>query len=54
MTDAPQDKKNQSLVIAVILVLALGAAYYFYEQSRKETIIDINIGGKQISAEIER
>ncbi len=52
MTDTPQ--KNQNLVIAVIIVLALGAAYYFYDQSRKETVLDVNIGGKQITAEIER
>ncbi|HQX27560.1 MAG TPA: hypothetical protein PKX38_06450 [Alphaproteobacteria bacterium] len=52
MTDTPQ--KNQNLVIALIVVLALAAGYYFYEQNNKETVLDVNIGGKQIKAEIER
>lgn len=52
MTDTPQ--KNQNLIIAVIVVLALAAGYYFYEQNNNETVLDVNIGGKQIKAEIER
>ncbi len=51
MTDVPQ--KNQNLIIAVVLVLALVAGYYFYQESRKETVLDVNIGGKQIKAEIQ-
>ncbi|MGB4106434.1 MAG: hypothetical protein WBK55_01405 [Alphaproteobacteria bacterium] len=52
MTDAPQ--KNQNIIIAVIVVVALAAGYYFYEQNQKETVLDVNIGGKQIKAEIDR
>lgn len=51
------ENKTQSrnlilVVIAVALVGILG--FLVYEQQNKETVIDINIGGKQFTAEIER
>ncbi len=43
---------NIILVIA-LLVLAFAGGYYYYRQKDKDTILDMNIGGKKITAEIE-
>jgi hypothetical protein len=41
------------LVVAVLLVGAFAGGYYYYQQKDKDTLLDINVGGKNISATIE-
>jgi hypothetical protein len=42
------------LMVVVLVALAFAGGYYYYQQKDKDTILDVNIGGKQITAEVER
>ena len=41
------------LVVCVLLVAAFAGGYYYYQEKDKDTILDMNVGGKNISATIE-
>jgi hypothetical protein len=41
------------LVVAVLLVGAFAGGYYYYQQKDKDTVLDVNVGGKNISATVE-
>lgn len=41
------------LVVIALLVLAFAGGYYYYQQKDKDTIFDMNVGGKNISATVE-
>lgn len=42
------------LLVIVLLVVAFAGGYYYYQQKDKDTLFNVNVGGKEISAEIER
>jgi uncharacterized membrane protein YpjA len=53
---ASETKQNPVNFVLLLLVVALGAGfgYYYYQQQNKDTVIDINLGGKQFTAEIDQ
>jgi len=44
---------NKNILIAVLVVAVLAAAYFLYQENRKEKV-SINIGGKEISATFDK
>ncbi len=41
------------VLIAALLLLAFAGGYYYYREKDKDTILDVNIGGKNITAEVD-
>ena len=41
------------VLLVVLLALAFAGGYYYYREKDKDTILDVNIGGKKITAEVD-
>ncbi len=51
MANAAGNSTNLILIVAVV-ALAFAGGYYYYREKDKDTVLDVNIGGKQITAEV--
>jgi hypothetical protein len=49
----PQNSVPTVILLVVLLAAAFAGGYYYYQQKDKDTILDINVGGRNISAQIE-
>ena len=50
------DMTNNSmsvLLIVALLVLAFAGGYYYYRNKDKDTILDLDLGGKKITATVD-
>lgn len=45
---------NSILLIVVIAALAFAGGYYYYDQKDKHTVVDMNIGGKNLNVTTDK
>ncbi|MGQ0527925.1 MAG: hypothetical protein ACT4OY_07875 [Alphaproteobacteria bacterium] len=45
---------NTTLVVIVVAALAFAGGYYYYNQKDKETVLDVNIGGENLSVTTDK
>jgi hypothetical protein len=49
-----QDKGNTALIVILVAALAFAGGYYYYNQKDKETVLDVNIGGENLSVTTDK
>lgn len=42
-----------TILVIALLVLAFAGGYYYYREKDKDTILDVNVGGKNITATVD-
>jgi hypothetical protein len=53
MAATQTEKSGVFLIILAVAVIAFGGGYYYFQQKDKDTLFNFNVGGKEISAEVE-
>jgi hypothetical protein len=54
MTVRAENSNTTILLLVVVAALAFAGGYYYFQQKDKDTLFNFNVGGKNISAEVER
>jgi hypothetical protein len=54
MAATQAERSGVFLIVLAVAAVAFAGGYYYFQQKDKDTLFNVNIGGKEISAEVER